>query len=491
MRIASILAMMSMGVLAMASENENEIKIGTAPLSVTIECPDTTAISNASIWVQTAPLFMDMYENPTYKLERQGNTWSLDVPVELTEDIVGISFDFGDMGFGTLATVRQNESTELTFTLDDNLGYVQFKSNRADALDPLQWNSLSTAYLTFLESVDIVPDSLYSSWQQVRDYENNVIWPQMLASALEAGGLENAPDWFTNSLKCRFASIQTIPYVKVAERMNGIAVDEPPMEAYSFLDTIDYSPILLKRLPYTGMKSMIYALLRFPEGGFDRIGDTTLAEWQQKAYDKLLPAISNPSKLLLDLLAAMSYIQQVEIEQTPLTETQIENITRGFNDDLGKIVLAKNDRVAALKAKVPTIQDLTGTSFDLKKYIDKTYPRQPVIVDTWNTWCAPCLDAIGITEIIRNDMPETDIVFLYVADESSDSQKWHDIASNINGDQVRISKEDSAALGEQFSLKGFPSYLIFDRNHNLIKTETGFPGEEVYISWINGLAFSE
>ena len=157
----------------------------------------------------------------------------------------------------------------------------------------------------------------------------------------------------------------------------------------------------------------------------------------------------------------MSYIQQIG-DNHPLTDKQTaKNIDEGFTDDIGKIVLAKNNRMLAMKNDSVSLHDISGESFALQKYIDENYAGRPVVVDMWNTWCAPCLNAIYQTEEIKHSFANTDLVFLYISDESSGLEEWKRRAKHIGGEQVRISEDASEALQNSYNLTGFPSYLFF------------------------------
>ena len=123
----------------------------------------------------------------------------------------------------------------------------------------------------------------------------------------------------------------------------------------------------------------------------------------------------------------------------------------------------------------------------MKDYIDKEFPGQPVAVDMWNTWCGPCLDAIGKVGAIKDTLPKN-VAFLYLSDTSSEIDAWKRKADKIHGKNVRISNEDSAKIGEQYQLQGFPSYLFFDKHHNLIHSQTSFPGLEEYSRLLNQIS---
>lgn len=473
-----------------ASVKDNRIELGNAELSVVIKGASDRQLESMAIWVSETPIFALADEEETFRLERNGDTFSGSIPLELKEEIVGLLVEGEDSSFGTRLILRQDTPLSLSVMVDKELRPLSLISSDLEAPTPLQWDFMANTLGRFLSSpYYAVPDSLYDDWREVRKYETTTLWPKSLEYALEGETLPSfAQDWFINNLKCNFASLSTLPYVAKAKRINNLDVEAPPMESYSFLDSIDYSPAFLMHDPSRSLRPFLYALLRFPDGGFDKIGDTPIAVWQQTAREKLAKAIRNPDKRLLDLLSAISYLSQIEVDRIPLSPIQIANLEEGYTDDLGKIVLSRNNRLLDTLRKPADLLDLSAGDFSLEEYIDSNYPGRPVIVDLWNTWCGPCLSAIKQVESLKKDIAASDIIFLYVSDVSSPLQAWESVGSRIGGIQIRINDASSRALGTKYNLTGFPSYLFFDRDHRLIHGRTSFPGTPVYLELAKKIA---
>lgn len=485
-----ILSFIIAATITSASVKDNRIEVGNADLSVAIKGASERQLESMAIWVNETPIFALTDEEETFRLERNGDIFSGSIPLELKEEIVGLLIEGEDSSFGTRVILRQGTPLILTVTVDKELHPLSLTSSDPETPTPLQWDFMANALGRFLSSpYYIVPDSLYNDWREVRKYETTSLWPKSLEYALEGETLPSfAQDWFINSLKCNFASLSSLPYVAKAKRMNNLEVEAPPMESYSFLDSIDYSPAFLMHDPSRSLRPFLYALLRFPDGGFDKIGDTPIAVWQQTARVKLAKAIKNPNQRLLDLLSAMSYLSQIEVERIPLSPIQIANLEEDYADDLGKIVISRNNRMLDTLRKPADLLDLSAVDFSLEEYINSNYPGRPVIVDLWNTWCGPCLSAIKQVESLKKDIATSDIIFLYVSDVSSPLQAWESVGSRIGGIQIRISEASSREVGARYNLTGFPSYLFFDRDHRLIHSGTSFPGTPMYLELAKKIA---
>lgn len=444
--------------------HDRDIHLGNAEICITLNCNDSI-IENTQVFVETSPIFSGLMETESHKLIRKGSSFWGTVPTEMPIEIIGFRAENDKFQFGSMVAIDQNNPTEVDISLDSSGSIIDYHSNSPDSLTIYEWSTLSDIFANFISDWNYrVPDSAYQSWEQVRDYQLNTMFPGQLKDAFDNRQIpEYAKPWFLNSLKCRFAAVEILPYVKGAERMNGIVVDEPPMEAYSFLNKIDYSPNLLKRLPYTGLKSFIYALLRFPDGGFDKIGETSIDEWQRNVAKKLSPALKSPNKLLLDLLAGMSYIEQIEVNNVPLSEMQIANITEGFTNDIGLIVLNKNMELLNT-INQSDLFDFSEENFDLDSFIETNFKGQPVVIDFWNTWCSPCIDAFNKTNELKKEF-SSEVAFLNISSTSSPEYSWRVLANKFGGCQIRVNEDDFYNILSHYNLEILPSYLFFSKDH--------------------------
>lgn len=475
----------------------NAIKVGKGKVKVILK-GDSLDADKISVWVSNVPIFSGLSEEESHLLPRAdengGNskgeiTFEGTVPMELEEDFIGIVIETPGPGHspGFPLEIRQSTPKEVTIELNADGSLKSFSDSDPDAYSVDELTAIVDAVTNYYRyPVSAAPAELYKSWEDVRKFEMEELLPNTLQ--LTFGNVkvpERAMPWLRNRVLARFASQVTIPYTAAAKRENRIDVEEPPMEAYTFLDSIDYSDILLKNTHMSGLKPFLYTLLRFPEGGFEKIGETPVNVWKEKAAAKLSRAIKEPAPLLLDLLSAMSYVEQIDEKNENLTQIQIDNIKAGYENDLGKIILTKDSLLRSRREN--TLINLEEKCFDLKAYIDEHYQGQPVIVDLWNTWCGPCIDAINMTNEIKKALlpKDNNIVFLYIGDVSSPLNEWEKKALATGGYQVRISSDDRDKLFEDFALENaFPVYMVFDKEHNVIYKGTGFPGTDIYVDWL-------
>lgn len=215
------------------------------------------------------------------------------------------------------------------------------------------------------------------------------------------------------------------------------------------------------------------------------IGDTPVKTWISSTQTALSPYIGEPSPLLLSMLATMSYYKQIENNE-PLSENQIAEIKANMPDTgLAALLLQQNDKlVDALN--ITSVQDnLTDTDFNLKEYIDRQFPGKPVLVDMWNSWCGPCRMSQKLTESVITDPKNSEILFMTLCDESTTKDEWLNMTPKMPGYHVRINSASAEELAKRYSVSGIPTFLYFDRDHNLVFQRTGFTSVEDYINDLN------
>lgn len=110
------------------------------------------------------------------------------------------------------------------------------------------------------------------------------------------------------------------------------------------------------------------------------------------------------------------------------------------------------------------------------------YKGKIVLVDFWNTWCGPCRMALKAIEPLKDELKSDQLVWLYIADESSPELEYNKMVPGIQGKHYRLTKKQWNHVTDQVGIKYIPSYLLVDENgryelredftdHNVLKDE--------------------
>lgn len=113
---------------------------------------------------------------------------------------------------------------------------------------------------------------------------------------------------------------------------------------------------------------------------------------------------------------------------------------------------------------------------DLLAAMMQNYKGKVVLIDFWATWCAPCINAIRNFEKAKPQFAGKDVVFLYLADESSPYDAWSKMIPDIKGEHFRLSADMLYGIKMRYKLNGIPSYIIVDRTGKVVYSKVGFEG---------------
>lgn len=168
----------------------------------------------------------------------------------------------------------------------------------------------------------------------------------------------------------------------------------------------------------------------------------------------------------------------------PLSEAQLLTLDSIAEPEIKKALTIRNQYVTALleesakKSGYTICQlDTAVTADSLIEVITRPYRGEVVLIDMWNTWCGPCIRAMSSLKPVKAELK--DVVYMYIADESSPEGNWKVAIPDIHGIHYRITSEQSSAMGKLYEYPGIPTYFIVDRKGDIAYKVTGFPGAEV------------
>lgn len=194
--------------------------------------------------------------------------------------------------------------------------------------------------------------------------------------------------------------------------------------------------------------------------------------------DKLKPEEPLWSDIALGRRAAANLAKQV-----PMSDAERLTLDSIATPEIRQYFLDRNRKVEAwlqaMKAKeeysiVTVDKELAADS--LLQVLTRPYRGKMVLVDLWNTWCGPCMRAMESIRPLKEELKE--VVYLYIADETSPEGKWKETIPDIHGIHCRITNTQSAALGKLYGYQAIPTYFIVNREGEIAYQATGFPGVE-------------
>lgn len=211
--------------------------------------------------------------------------------------------------------------------------------------------------------------------------------------------------------------------------------------------------------------------------------------YEQESFNKLISKMADllgtDRGVAFDIARAQMLNKKVEngIEITPEDLAELRGGERKYlYDHLTRI---SDEMVARKKAReagigIESIFDVPQVENDkILHEIVKPHRGKVVFIDFWATWCAPCLSAMEQFKEAKKNYEDKEVVFIYLTDQTSPEARWQDMADRIGGIHYRLTDDQLNYLKGKYKFGGVPSYLLFDKNGEVIYSTTGFNRAEV------------
>lgn len=216
----------------------------------------------------------------------------------------------------------------------------------------------------------------------------------------------------------------------------------------------------------------------------DDIFDSEFFDQEVHLVDSMLAAYP----ALHEIALTQAYFNRFDYNRKPLPQPEMAafdaRITSpAFRDRL----LELSDYYAALQNKpLDGVNIVNNDAFEdiddpeeLLAALIAPYRGKVVYADFWGTWCGPCRENMKLMPPIKAACVDKDVVFLYFANNSPEAT-WRSLIGemNLTGHNVvhhRLPGAQQKMLEEHLGVHQWPTYILFDRNGNIINADAPAP----------------
>ena len=401
-------------------------------------------------------------------LEDDG-TFQLEIPLVQTSTL-----EFGLRGLGQILTVflEQGKTSGCIINLRESIRRNSLYADNRDA-EPL---------IAFTGEYAALNQALAEYSEELRVYEAEMEDSEIAGYDMEqyVGKLIETSEKMMELMEKADIPLAVKEYLKLAERTNLLSelLGSPSQLAY--VKTIAQGKTREEYFEYV----LTYAAERdglIPSGLTEvmKIPEAAYTSGYHQVKDLHLKIIQDSFPEVADvyfLMRGISGFRPLDEEQMAKVQ-QLPDAYRQYVENANADLLAtieRNKRIEGYrKNEAGEVADE-----DLFASIIAPFRGKTILVDFWETWCGPCRNANELMTPLKEELKDKDIVYIYLASESSPVGTWENMIVGLKGEHYRLNEKQSRYLRNTFGVEGVPTYLIVDPEGNICWKQTGFPGAE-------------
>lgn len=401
-------------------------------------------------------------------LEDDG-TFQLEIPLVQTSTL-----EFGLRGLGQILTVflEPGKTSGCIINLRESIRRNSLYADNRDA-EPL---------IAFTGEYAALNQALAEYSEELRVYEAEMEDSEIAGYDMEqyVGKLIETSEKMMELMEKADIPLAVKEYLKLAERTNLLSelLGSPSQLAY--VKTIAQGKTREEYFEYV----LTYAAERdglIPSGLTEvmKIPEAAYTSGYHQVKDLHLKIIQDSFPEVADvyfLMRGISGFRPLDEEQMAKVQ-QLPDAYRQYVENANADLLAtieRNKRIEGYrKNEAGEVADE-----DLFASIIAPFRGKTILVDFWETWCGPCRNANELMTPLKEELKDKDIVYIYLASESSPVGTWENMIVGLKGEHYRLNEKQSRYLRNTFGVEGVPTYLIVDPEGNICWKQTGFPGAE-------------
>jgi thiol-disulfide isomerase/thioredoxin len=110
-------------------------------------------------------------------------------------------------------------------------------------------------------------------------------------------------------------------------------------------------------------------------------------------------------------------------------------------------------------------ENIKELAANLNNEIIGKYKGKVIYIDFWATWCGPCRQEIPYSKVLVEQFKNKEVIFLSLCCKSNE-QDWKNTLTHekIPGEHYYVKDIDFDLLSSLYGIKGFPTYILIDKN---------------------------
>lgn len=281
-------------------------------------------------------------------------------------------------------------------------------------------------------------------------------------------------------------------YIKYAHAYDlfkyGIkSVKNLPQNYYDFADEYKMKDIndLKCSMFYEWFLSLYYNIYQLPR--FDENEDLRLLRENEQYCDKLeltfeLLAKNEKMGIIAETFITREYEMFLRYRTYDCSNTCYQKYQALVsNRDYQAFIAKKINQKKVASSQRISIEELAEMEFigDLFAEIQEKHQGKVLYVDFWGTGCGPCIREFPNSKLLKEQLQDKDIEFVYLCDPT-ENDKWKAAIAKyqLQGDNYLLTKDQKTSLRHVFNFNGIPRYLIVDKEGSFVDKNAPRPSSK-------------
>lgn len=302
-------------------------------------------------------------------------------------------------------------------------------------------------------------------------------------------------NWLNSNIQFSYYE-QLLDYPDRHRKYNNLPRDwKIEANYYDFIDNI--KPLYLNDLIYSDTRWFINRFLNdyIWEVAWNSADSISKSNADSLIFHKIIEL--SPNEGLIKQMTLNEFINtrlsKYEIAFYENNENLINNLIHEnyliepIHDYYKEIKKLLNKPVLAAEIEVNGMTDKSASDI-WQKILDENKDKV-IYIDCWATWCGACISEFPNSNKMMEEYKEKDVVFVYLCLKSKEKQWKTTLADKkLKGIHYLLNDEQSAYFEKLFRINGYPTYVIIDKQGQIIRTGNTFrPTHDDTEKIINGL----
>ncbi len=212
--------------------------------------------------------------------------------------------------------------------------------------------------------------------------------------------------------------------------------------------------------------------------------DDIARELQTLTTEQYLKRYFGYPDFITDYYTLSDNITKIKTQSTSLEARELKEIRKKMSNPAFADFLEEFNKVA-----IKPVKQNEGAVFKSTPYMSgddafesfiAQYKGKVIFLDFWETWCMPCKMGMAQIAPLKEELKDSNVVFVCVASQSSPKDTWNVLTKGIRAEHYRLSQSEYYPLYQRFSIKTIPRYVLISKDGRIVNSDVGHkPNDEL------------